>query len=376
MSEITVSVIKADVGGYVGHSAVHPEQLACAGERLDAAIKEGMLIDAQVGHVGDDIALIMSHKEGVDDEGIHKFAWDTFVEITEVSKRLKLYGAGQDLLADAFSGNVKGMGPGCAEFSFIERKSEPLFVFLADKTEPGAWNLPLFRMFADPFCTAGLVIDPNMHDGFEFEIQDVYEHKKIRFSLPEEMYDMLVFIGAQGRYVIKHVYRKGGEEAVAVTSTDRLNLMAGKYVGKDDPVLMVRSQSGLPAVGEVLEPFAFPHLVAGWMRGSHHGPLMPVAIEEAHPTRFDGPPRVVCYGYQLADGKFVGPRDMFADPSFDNARRMALDITDYMRRMGPFEPQRLSLDDMEYTTLPNVMSQLKDRFVDLEGANPVGSLKK
>jgi fructose 1,6-bisphosphate aldolase/phosphatase len=376
MSEITVSVIKADVGGYVGHSAVHPEQLARAGERLDAAVKEGMLIDAQVGHVGDDIALIMSHKKGVDDEGIHKFAWDTFVEITEVSKQLKLYGAGQDLLADAFSGNVKGMGPGCAEFSFIERKSEPLFVFLADKTEPGAWNLPLFRMFADPFCTAGLVIDPNMHDGFEFEIQDVYEHKKIRFSLPEEMYDMLVFIGAQSRYVIKHVYRKGGEEAVAVTSTDRLNLMAGKYVGKDDPVLMVRSQSGLPAVGEVLEPFAFPHLVAGWMRGSHHGPLMPVAIEEAHPTRFDGPPRVVCYGYQLADGNFVGPRDMFADPSFDNARRMALDITDYMRRMGPFEPQRLSLDDMEYTTLPNVMSQLKDRFVDLEGANPVGSLKK
>jgi fructose 1,6-bisphosphate aldolase/phosphatase len=132
----------------------------------------------------------------------------------------------------------------------------------------------------------------------------------------------------------------------------------------------------LPAVGEVLEPFAFPHLVAGWMRGSHHGPLMPVSIEEAHPTRFAGPPRVVCYGYQLADGRFVGPRDMFADPSFDNARRMALDVTDYMRRMGPFEPQRLSLDDMEYTTLPSVMSQLKDRFVALEGANPVGSMKK
>jgi fructose 1,6-bisphosphatase len=31
---------------------------------------------------------------------------------------------------------------------------------------------------------------------------------------------------------------------------------------------------------------------------------------------------------------------------------------------------------MEYTTLPSVMSQLEDRFVDLEGANPVGSLKK
>ncbi|WP_420847180.1 fructose 1,6-bisphosphatase [Nonomuraea basaltis] len=33
--------------------------------------------------------------------------------------------------------------------------------------------------------------------------------------------------------------------------------MAGKYVGKDDPVMIVRCQSGLPAVGEVLEPFTF-----------------------------------------------------------------------------------------------------------------------
>src|SRR5660398_195705 len=39
--------------------------------------------------------------------------------------------------------------------------------------------------------------------------------------------------------------------------------MAGKYVGKDDPVMIVRCQSGLPAVGEVLEPWANPHLVFG-----------------------------------------------------------------------------------------------------------------
>jgi fructose 1,6-bisphosphate aldolase/phosphatase len=73
-------------------------------------------------------------------------------------------------------------------------------------------------------------------------------------------------------------------------------------------------QAGLPAVGEVLEPFAFPHTVAGCMRGSHHAPLMPVAAGQTHPSRFDGPPRVVCLGYQLSGGKLVGPRDMFDDP--------------------------------------------------------------
>jgi fructose 1,6-bisphosphate aldolase/phosphatase len=230
----------------------------------------------------------MTHKHGSDAENIHNLAWNTFVACTEIAKELKLYGAGQDLLADAFSGNIKGMGPGVAEMEFEERKSEPIIISMADKTSPGAWNLPLYKMFVDPFNTAGLVIDPAMHDGFVFEVVDVYEHKKITLSSPEEIYDLLMFIGAMRRFMIKAVYRKDGMLA-AVASTQKLSLIAGKYVGKDDPVLIVRCLAGLPAVGEVLEPFAFGHIVERWMRGSHHGPLMPVAFYEANPSRFDGP---------------------------------------------------------------------------------------
>ncbi len=152
-NKITLSVIKADVGGYVGHCDVHPALLQKAEERLAAAKKEGMLIDFHRGKVGDDIALIMTHTQGVDSVDIHRFAWETFEAITEVAKEYCQYGAGQDLLTDTFSGNVKGMGPGVAELEFVERPSEPVLVFLADKTEPGAWNMPLYKMFADPFNT-------------------------------------------------------------------------------------------------------------------------------------------------------------------------------------------------------------------------------
>jgi len=79
----------------------------------------------------------------------------------------------------------------------------------------------------------------------------------------------------------------------------------------------VRCQSGLPAVGEVLKPLSFPHTVAGCMRGSHHAPLMPVGVDQAHPSRFDGPPRVVALGFQLKEGRLIGLRDLFADPAFD-----------------------------------------------------------
>jgi fructose 1,6-bisphosphate aldolase/phosphatase len=366
---VTLSIIKADTGGFVGHSAVHPAMVEVAQRAVDRA-RDSLLVDGQVQTCGDDLSLIMTHEHGVDAEAVHAFAWDVFMQTTSVAKDLGLYGAGQDILSDAFSGNLRGMGPGFAEATFEERPSEPVLCFLADKTEPGAWNLPLYRIFADPFSTIGLVIDPKMHAGFRFEVHDLFKEKRIVFDCPAEIYDMLLFIGAPARYVIKHVHSKTLDEIAAVTSTQRLALIAGRYVGKDDPVMFVRAQSGLPAVGEVVEPFAFPHAVAGCMRGSHNAPMMPVPLRHAHPTRFDGPPRIACLGYQIHDGRLIGPRDMFDDPSFDRARQQSNEVMDYFRRHGPFEPHRLPLDEMEYTTMPAVAERFDGRWEDISRAAP------
>jgi fructose 1,6-bisphosphate aldolase/phosphatase len=362
MEPITFSVIKADTGGYVGHSTVHPDMLAEADQAVREAREAGLIIDGRVSHVGDDIALILTHRHAENDADVHGFAWHVFERTTAVARRLGLYAAGQDLLSDAFSGNLRGMGPGYCELRFLERPSEPVIVFLADKTEAGAWNYPLVKMFADPFSSAGLVIDTKMHGGFTFEVLDGRENRTILFSCPEDYYSMLMLVGAPGRYGIRQVRSRSLDIACAASSTQRLSQMAGRYVGKDDPALIVRCQSGLPAVGEVLEPFAFPFTVAGWMRGSHHGPLMPCSVKDATPSAFDGPPRVVALGFQVHDGQLVGPRDMFADVSFDRARRVALDVADYLRRHGPFEPHRLPMDELEYTTMPALMKELADRW--------------
>ncbi len=359
---ITVSLIKADVGGYVGHSSMHDALMNRARRALNE-VRGRLLIDFFVGKAGDDLELLMVHKLGVDNQRIHKLAWDTFVACTEVARELKLYGAGQDLLVDAFAGNIKGMGPGVAEMEFVERTSEPILVFMADKTSPGAWNIPLYKIFADPFNTPGLVIDTKMHEGFVFTIHDAIEGKHIDFRTPAESYDLLMFLGAPNRFVVETVRPTNATEACAVASTTKMALIAGRYVGKDDPVCIVRCQSGLPAVGEVTEAFSFPWIVPGWMRGSHYGPLMPVAMDEANPSRFDGPPRVVCLGFQLANGKLVGPRDIFSDVSFDECRRKANEVADLLRRHGPFEPHRLPLDELEYTTMSALQKKLSARWI-------------
>ena len=119
--KVTLSVIKADVGSYPGHVISPPELLEVCEQKMEEAQKKKLLEDYYVTRAGDDIQLIMTHYKGTDNKDIHKLAWDSFKAAADVAKKLKMYGAGQDLLKDAFSGNVKGMGPGVAEMEFEER---------------------------------------------------------------------------------------------------------------------------------------------------------------------------------------------------------------------------------------------------------------
>ena len=127
--KITISLIKADIGSIGGH--IKPSQ-----QVLDTVINfikaSPLIIDSHIFHTGDDIAILMSHTKGIESDEIHKLAWDALMAGTQIAKQQGLYGAGQDLLKDSFSGNVKGAGPAVAELEFDERPAEPFLVFLAD----------------------------------------------------------------------------------------------------------------------------------------------------------------------------------------------------------------------------------------------------
>ncbi len=376
--KVTVSVIKADVGSVVGHSRPHPSMMEAAKDILTDAQKQGVIEDFYVTRVGDDINLYMTHYKGENNKDVHGAAWECFQKAAKLAKSMKLYAAGQDILTDAFSGNVKGAGPGSAEMSFEERGSEPLMFFIADKTEPSAYSMPLSRIFLDPFTTTGLVVDARAKKGFDIEIQDVMDNKKVVMSAPEETWSILSLLGDTSRYAIKRINSRAGIGPAAVVSTDKLNLTAGKYIGKDDPVCICRAQSGLPSVGEYLQPFMNnTMMVAGWMRGSHYGAFYPCSPEESDPVYFDGPPRICCLGFQLNDGKLQGlepmgtkggdhaPVDFFKGNTWDLARMNAIKASRFMRSQGPFMPSILGPEEMEYTSRPEVLKELTSRFIDL-----------
>jgi fructose 1,6-bisphosphate aldolase/phosphatase len=101
---VTLSIIRADKGGFGGHSAMYPAMVAEAEVVLGRA-PGTLLIGGPVATCGDDLSLIRTHAHGIDAAPIHTFAWDVLAAMTQISKDLGLYSAGQDILTDAFSRN-------------------------------------------------------------------------------------------------------------------------------------------------------------------------------------------------------------------------------------------------------------------------------
>lgn len=361
--ETTLSIIKADVGSIGGHVAPSKNLVDTISRHIANGL-DGLLSDYYLGTTGDDIAILMVHDKGVGNEDVHRLAWDAFKAGTETAQEQGLYGAGQDLLVDAFSGNVKGLGPAVAEMEFEGRPNEPFLMFLADKTEPGAYNLPLYLAFADPMNTAGLLLSPEITKGFRFRIMDVgYTEgdRVIELNAPEELYDLAALLRDNDRFVVEAIHsRHDGDQAAAV-STQRLHNIAGKYTGKDDPVMLVRVQKNFPATGEVLAPFSIAHYVGGFMRGSHVGPLMPVR----HGTGcsyFDGPPIVSCWGFCVKNGKLTEPVDLFAHPFWETVRGRAAEKAMEIRRQGFSGAAMLPYSELEYGGIVRILEKLERRF--------------
>ncbi len=362
--KITISAIKADVGGVGGHT--RPSDGLLDAVRKTIKNDGDLLIDHYIGYCGDDVHIIMTHTKGVDNKDIHQLAWTAFEEGTKVAKQEGLYGAGQDLLKDSFSGNVKGMGPGVAELEFEERPNEAFTVFAADKTEPGAFNYPFYRMFIDGLSNTGLIINKSLAEGVIINIMDVEKGKIAELTLWEDKPTIEAALMYPGRYVVATINTKDGEPIVS-SSTDRLHNIAGTYVGKDDPICIVRTQKNFPATEEVGSVFNNPHYVAGNTRGSHHMPLMPVKLNSAATIDFCIP-IVIALVFSVHDGKLTGPFDGFSTADWDYIRQIATQKALAMRSQGFIHPATLVPSELEYSEgykarmekLESKMKPLKD----------------
>lgn len=379
--KVTMSALKADVGSIGGHTRPSRRMLDEVRDRIARAVGSGEFIDGMVTHTGDDIAIILSHEHGVDNPRVHGFAWDCFMAAGDIAARHGLYGAKQDLLVDAPSGNIKGAGPGCAEIEFelnltkeSYRPAEAGVIIAADKCGPGAFNFPFGNVLTNPMHNGGLLISPKVSRGFRIVIMDMdaREDRTITLNYPEDVLHISVLLREIDRFAIAAVYSRYVEgEQMLSASTSRLHNVAGTYTGKDDPIAIIRTQGIFPATEEVVHPFAVPFFVTGDCRGSHIMPLVPMAVNSG----VNGPyclPIVTCFTYSMdAAGRFTDEVvDEFGAREWDPIRDDIIRAAVQWRQQGFYGPAMASKTELAYTGIAEALANLDGRFVTRSAAEP------
>jgi fructose 1,6-bisphosphate aldolase/phosphatase len=265
----TVSDIKADSGGKVGHTAP-PSHFAPVAEASLREAKEANLIfgTSKFLAVGDDGHLLMTHNRGADCNAVHLFAYRAFFRQVWVAEVLgyKWYGLGQDLVGKAsagkkteelagltprflqllpeylpgpertragdlqaaferwragtsagrapappFAGNVSGQGPGFAELPMAQ--PFPVGVLAIDKAGPSAFNLPVWEALRRCRADGSLAryLQATTGRGVVLEIWDVEQHRRVFLDLDAEAMPAQQLLGATDKFNFKRVWARTGD---------------------------------------------------------------------------------------------------------------------------------------------------------------------
>src|SRR5881409_494203 len=109
-----IKATKADVGGVGGHVVAADEVKSIIAKYVldnNSYRGEPIFTSLIVTHTGDDCAVTGIMAETVDMSVVDELMCDALQEGATKAAELGLYGPGQDLVADAFTGNLRGAGP-------------------------------------------------------------------------------------------------------------------------------------------------------------------------------------------------------------------------------------------------------------------------
>ncbi len=378
----TISDIKADGGGKVGHTTPPTLFASVAEASLLEAKETGVILDSRVFGVGDDLQLVMLHDRGIDCNDIHLLAFRTFWRMVWVTELIgyKPYSLAQDLqigpatigqkvddlaapsvgfvemleqtlpepersfiheiriaerkwkkgrgsieIKKPFAGNVTGQGPGFAELPL--RKPGKAGLLAADKAGPAAFNIPVFH--AVQAALASEAFRSKYGESMAFEIWDIHEHKRIFLDAGAHKQDVQVLLGATNLFNVKRVWslRQAVREREDVESAieDMVLSASTERLALITGGQYVGKDDPVLIGVEELMAWVFDSARTGFFmtqgdeRGSHYMALVPKPVPEAIATVRS---RGLHAGLLITAGpsNISQVQDVFAGPGYREAR--------------------------------------------------------
>ena len=371
-----VDIISLDLGNFVGGEL--PSQIIdVAREVLDQKVQTGQLRGALVQGFGRDLHIHLSTHNGDLEQT------DSLIVASQaaLAAALKALEEAQAMgLASAEAENIHTLPPHnqatalnlrSLNFPYTERGAEPIFVAKAINASWGFFNRGLFNLFFNPDKGSGRRIEGNDFLGVVESIEDLENNKpEVRtFEFgPGHVNELIALIADAEEWRLSRVYAVRGKFGEGKLSEEPAAAVSGRV----DPVLIGRSQSGLPAIGEFTQAAAEFFFAPGGENGHHRVGLIPASFQEARTiSSLTGAARVVAYAYQSYDhGRIPSEEDVvdvFAQNSAETSRvqREATRLIKYMVSHESFEPYLNPRAAEECAVLE--MERSKGRFETIPG---------
>ena len=318
----TLTVAHTPIGG----SAAGALEVATAvREAARAALADAALTDSSVLVADGGLTVVALHEAGEGDTDVHRVVWNALDAAMSGARAIGAPGLGAGLTVDAFSGSLRGTGLSLAELVMTERPAGPLVVLVGEGASVGVFNLPLARLFADPFATPGLVHAPGLRRGFNFEVHDLDEPRKRMFAAPAELHELLGTLAEADRYLLQRVVTAEGGVVAVASSAHRADVL-GSAAREDAPIAIVRTGGDAPALEDLVGVLGTPQIA--W---HGDGNLRPATHR--------------AFALHIAGSRLLEATDLTAGEEFQGARRTARNVTGLLAAQGPFAPRRGGVDE-------------------------------
>lgn len=349
LEQSNIDIISLDLGSFLAGEL--PFQIIdVAREVLDRKIEEGQLRGAFVQGFGRDLHMHLSTYNGdlqqADSLSVSsQAALAAGLKALEEAQAMGLGSAEAEKISSlpphtqATALNLRSLN-----FPYTERGAEPIFVAKAINASWGFFNRGLFNLFFNPDKGSGRRIEGNDFLGIVESIEDLKSNKPevrtFEFA-PGYVNEMIALIADADEWRLSRVYAVRGKFGEGKLSEEPAAAVSGSV----DPVLIGRSQSGLPAIGEFTQAAGEFFFAPGGENGHYRVGLMPASFQEAHTlSSSPGTARVVAYAYQSYDrGRIPSEKDVvdvFAQNRAETSRvqREATRLIRHMVSHDQFEP--------------------------------------
>lgn len=296
------------------------EVIDVASQELQKLVESGLLTDFQLKANGGQLGIISTRQNKnavIDDAVVPSAIIEVVLKALDKAKEMGLY-TGEDLSNKPYLELTRALEikRPYVPLKYTERAADPFGIFWASNTYVGAFNLLIWEILSNPMYYAGGTIDPTAIGGFMFEVWDSVEDKIYRFDGETENTKLRALANQPGRYAIVAAYPKSerkvaSDEPVVIVTVKRI-ADDGKYaVGDVSPIMVVRSQSSLPAWGELIAPAGtiMPILTYGGDKTKNILALRPTNIDEANKipaSRRKGLALFTGFGFQSHGNGYFG----------------------------------------------------------------------